>query len=33
MPYQLIKAFAIIKKSMAKVNLEFGLDKDISEAI
>lgn len=26
MPYQLIKALAIIKKSMAKVNVQFGLD-------
>jgi len=26
MPYELIKAFAIIKKAMAKVNLQFGLD-------
>lgn len=33
MPPALIKAFGILKKAAAKVNLEFGLDAKISEAI
>jgi fumarate hydratase class II len=33
MPFDLIKAFAVIKRAMAKVNIEFGLDPEISMAI
>ena len=33
MPFELIKAFAVIKRSMAKVNIEYGLDPQISQAI
>ncbi|KAI7897496.1 fumarate hydratase [Cokeromyces recurvatus] len=33
MPPELIRAFGILKKAAAKVNLEFGLDPKISEAI
>jgi fumarate hydratase class II len=33
MPGTLIKAFGILKKSAAKVNLEFGLKKEVSNAI
>ena len=33
MPKPLIKAFAILKKSAAKVNVEFGLNPKISDAI
>ena len=33
MPKPLIKAFAILKKSAAKVNLEFGLKAEICDAI
>jgi hypothetical protein len=33
MPPALIKAFGILKKSAAKVNLEYNLDAKISEAI
>lgn len=33
MPPALIKAFGILKKSAAKVNLEYGLDVNISKAI
>jgi fumarate hydratase class II len=33
MPPALIKAFGILKKAAAKVNIEFKLDPKISEAI
>lgn len=33
MPYPVIVAFGILKKAAAKVNVEFGLDKKLSEAI
>lgn len=33
MPKPLIKALAILKKACAKVNVEFGLDKDVSGSI
>jgi fumarate hydratase, class II len=33
MPPQLIKAFGILKKAAALVNLNFGLPKNVSEAI
>ncbi|XP_037969881.2 fumarate hydratase, mitochondrial isoform X2 [Plutella xylostella] len=33
MPYPVIVAFGILKKAAAKVNVEFGLDKKVSEAI
>lgn len=33
MPPALIKAFGILKKAAAKVNLQYGLDPKISEAI
>ncbi|KAI8374044.1 fumarate hydratase [Choanephora cucurbitarum] len=33
MPSALIKAFGILKKAAAKVNLEFGMDPKVSEAI
>jgi fumarate hydratase class II len=33
MPPALIKAFGILKKAAAKVNIEFKLDSKISEAI
>ncbi len=33
MPFELIQAFAIIKRAMAKVNLQFGLDREVSHAI
>ncbi|XP_026332244.1 fumarate hydratase, mitochondrial-like [Hyposmocoma kahamanoa] len=33
MPYPIIVAFGILKKAAAKVNLQYGLDKKIAEAI
>lgn len=33
MPMELIQALAIIKRAMAKVNIQYGLDVEISEAI
>ena len=33
MPVPLIKAFGVLKKAAAIVNLEYGLDKKISESI
>ncbi|XP_047533718.1 fumarate hydratase, mitochondrial-like isoform X1 [Vanessa atalanta] len=33
MPYPVIVAFGILKKAAAKVNIEFGLDKKIADAI
>lgn len=33
MPLSVIKAFAVIKKSLAKVNISYGLKKEIGEAI
>jgi fumarate hydratase class II len=33
MPDQVIKAFGILKKVAAKVNIEFGMDKRIGNAI
>ncbi|RVE55230.1 hypothetical protein evm_000128 [Chilo suppressalis] len=33
MPYPIIVAFGILKKAAAKVNIEYGLDKGIAEAI
>lgn len=33
MPIEVIKAFAILKKSAAVVNLRYGLDEKVSKAI
>lgn len=33
MPFELIQAMAVIKRAMAKVNLQFGLDREVSHAI
>jgi len=33
MPLEVIKAFAVLKKSAAVVNLEYGLDSKVSNAI
>jgi fumarate hydratase class II len=33
MPWLLIKSFAILKKSAAKVNLRYGLNEQLSNAI
>lgn len=33
MPLPLIKAFAVLKKAAAEVNMTYGLDKTVGEAI